>query len=511
MKILRHFNKPQVIIVSSLIIVYLATLTRDYYWDGITFALQIEKVANEGRSAYLLFHQNHLLYNALGYLLYQAANVFGSNIRALDLLQIANPFLGALAVGVFFRIAERATCNLYIAVVCSAALAVSAAWWRLSTDADAYVLTLLLILISANNLLGARPGWFAAGLALAGAMLIHQLASLFYPAALVAVLTNRNIERKLMFASLMSAVAIALPVSVYYVCAAVLHGLARPLDVVKWATSNPSLMPVAKNPVNGLAAFPRLNFDAIIGHSFALFRQQNYWLELVIAIAAILIALLFVLTVMRKTDVGRAIKSLKQPAIEMSNERKQFAPVLIVWIATYVLFLLFWVPLIYYRVFYTPAIILVIGLALSNYHKVTGAKPAGAAALAVIALALSNLAFYIGPYMRAESNPLVIAARSANSLWDERTQIYFANRNEADTAFEYFNPQTNWRRLTPAARLALEAELDLINKQGGSLWINKGAAESVDADWLSGHAAGKEIEISTSHGHARYMQLLPQE
>src|SRR5215471_20984724 len=72
------------------ILIYLATLTSDYFWDGITFALQIEKVAKGERGMELLFHQNHLLYNAFGYLGYYLARSVNSSIRALTVLQIAN-------------------------------------------------------------------------------------------------------------------------------------------------------------------------------------------------------------------------------------------------------------------------------------------------------------------------------------------------------------------------------------------------------------------------------------
>ena len=44
-------------IVTAFTLFYLATLTSDYYWDGITFALQIEKVARIERSPSVLFHQ----------------------------------------------------------------------------------------------------------------------------------------------------------------------------------------------------------------------------------------------------------------------------------------------------------------------------------------------------------------------------------------------------------------------------------------------------------------------
>src|ERR1044072_3753609 len=99
-------SKLTLIIVVSLVAAYLLTLTADYYWDGITFALQIEKVADEDRGVYLLFHQNHLLYNALGFLCYRGARAIGLSVRALYLLQTANAFFGAMAVGVFFRIAQ---------------------------------------------------------------------------------------------------------------------------------------------------------------------------------------------------------------------------------------------------------------------------------------------------------------------------------------------------------------------------------------------------------------------
>ena len=98
-------------------VVYLATLTADYYWDGITFALQIEKVAKGDRGAELLFHQNHLLYNAIGFVLYRAAQAAGLAVRAIQVLQITNAFVGGLAVAVFFRLAERATRSRYVAVV----------------------------------------------------------------------------------------------------------------------------------------------------------------------------------------------------------------------------------------------------------------------------------------------------------------------------------------------------------------------------------------------------------
>ncbi|MGA9773180.1 MAG: hypothetical protein WBV94_29385 [Blastocatellia bacterium] len=485
-------------IIASLIIIYLATLTWDYYWDGITFALQIEKVANDGRAQSLLFHQNHLLYNALGYVFYKSAHALGLGLRALNILQLANACAGALAVGVFFRIAQRALRSPYAAVICSAALASSAAWWKISTDVNAYILTLLLILVCADNLLGAKPRWFIAGLALSGAMLFHELAAVFYPAALTAVFSNRIIERKMRFAVGMSALSGALVISVYYLCAATMHGITHPFELIKWAASNPSEMAFSHGRTGGMLTFLRSNIDAIVGHNFGLFRRQSQLLELTIALAALTSGIIFVIIIARKVNIMRAIRTLPQA-------RNQIVPVLVAWIGAYMLFLLFWGPLIYFRAFYAPALALAVGLALSNYHNATGTRPTGAAVFAVAAFALFNLAFYIGPNMRADSNAMVAAARNANKVWNERTVIYFADRKEVDTAFEYFNQSSAWRRLPPEGLTDQESESD----EGGSIWLNKGAAESVGQKWLATHASGQVIEVELSNGTARYVELSP--
>ena len=496
-------------IFTSFALLYLSTLTFDYYWDGITFALQIEKVAKAEARVGLLFHQNHLLYNALGYLAYRALGAVGVSVRALYLLQIANALIGAAAVLLFFNIAMRVTRSLYVAMVCAGFLAFSAAWWKLSTDTNAYIASILLILVCAGNLLGAKPRWYVAGVALAGAMLIHQIASLFYPAALAAVFLSRKIEHKTRFAACLSAAAWAPAIVTYYVCAYLVLGLSRPVEVVKWAVSNPSLKPVASDPLAGLWLLPKTNFDAIFGHNLALFREQGGWIEMTIALAAVVLAIAFVVTAIRKVYVARAARALRQTEPALTAVRKQFAVVVIVWLGSYVLFLLFWGPLIYFRAFYTPALCLVLGLILSNYYGVTGSKPSGIAALAVAAFALLNLAFYIGPNMRANANTKVAAARDAAKAWNEKTVVYWANRTEADTTFEYFNPSTDWRKLSHVSPAELDDEIARTYNQGGSVWLNKGAVSIVDPEWLARQSGNERIEIDSPNDSLLYVRVSP--
>jgi hypothetical protein len=502
------------IIVISLALLYLATLTADYYWDGITFALHIEKVARVERGASLLFHQNHLLYEGTGYVLYCLLPAFGLHARALSPLQVTNAFAGAAAIGVFFRIAERVTRSRYAAMISAAALAFSAVWWKLATDADAYVVSILFMLICAGTLLSNRPRWILAGLMLAGAMLVHQLASLFYPAALVAIFTNRSIEKKWPFASKFSALAWGTTIAAYALCARSLLDIKEPLAVVKWAVSNPSGVSPSANPLRGLALLPRGNLDMIVGHSFALYQSQGGWAEKLLALAALVTAITFLVMLIRRA-IGKArltefLRSSFRVAPQTRERWKAVAPTLITWIGAYLVFLLFWEPWqVLYRAFYLPPLILVSGLALSNYHNITSALPKGMAALAVATLALFNLAFFVAPHMRTAANPRIAAARHANHLWNGRTIIYYSNRNEADTAFEYFNDQTEWRRLTPTTQAGIDDEIQRASSQGGQVWLNKGAAESVGPDWLAQRARGREITLESSNAPARYVELLP--
>lgn len=500
-------RRTSLIIVVAVTLLYMATLTSDYYWDGITFALQIEKVAAGSRGTYLLFHQNHLAYNAVGYSVYQCAQGVGLGLRCLQVLQIANAFLGAAAVGVFFGITYRATRNYYAAIVCSLTLAVSAAWWKISTDANAYSLTLLLILVCLSNLLGGKPRWLIAGAMLAAAMLTHQLASLFFPAALVAIGSSKVIKQKVRFAVLMSMLAWIVTLAAYYVCAAIQFGIYRPFGVVKWATSNPSQKSLSANPLEGIVSFPRSNFDAIIGHNFTLLRQNGGWLEITIVLVAIMLALSAVFKAAPKARALRDMKALLRCQPEMADARRQIVPVLLAWVGAYVLFLTFWGPLIYFRAFYTPALALGLALILSNFHSACRKGPTGAAALGVAALALLNFGLYIQINMCPESNSLVAAARRAAGGWDKHTLIWFMDRNEADTAFEYFSPDVTWRRLTPEASQNLANTSRSVNGEGGSIWLNKGAAESMDPNWLQKYARGSLIEIKSSNGVARYVQL----
>lgn len=511
-------SRSVVLFTLAVLACYLLTPTFDYYWDGITFSLQIERVAQGARPA-LLFHQNHLLYNAAGYLLLAALRAVDSAARALPLMQVANSVIGAVSVGVFYRIVEVIARSRYVALVSAIALAFSAIWWKLATDVNAYMLSLLLILLCARNLLGAKPRWYLAGMALTGAMLIHELAALFYPAAMVAVFTNPEARDKKRFALWASLLAWGTTVAVYYLCAFSARGITWPLSVISWALSNQSGVSPSLNPLPGILIVPRANIDLFLGHRFSIFLRTAGGLEIAAAALALLTLSAFLFVLARQVSLPLVFKSLGKGAQDAQGQFTRVVPMALAWLCAYSVFLIFWEPwIIYYRVFYAPPCILLAAVLLRRYHSfaarsaggdLPGKAPSGAALLAVLAMALFNLAFYTAPGMRVEANAIAAMAREANNLWDNNTIIYYARPNSADTAFEYFNEKADWRRLPQSDAEGLSREIDDLHKNGKSVWLNKGAYSYAGRDWLAGYAHGREVKLELEHAPAHYIELLP--
>ena len=502
------FLQTDRLLVAGISLLYLVTLTADYYWDGITFALQIEKVAKSERGVSLLFHQNHLIYDAFGYVLYSATQALGFSVRAIRVLQIANAIIGAISVGVFFRLTFLVTRIRSVALLSASLMAFSAVWWKLATDANAYVISILLILISARALTAEKPKWVVAGLALAGAMLFHQLAALFYLAALAAIFARPNLEKKGSYALALSSVVWGPVLCAYYVCASMLHDIKDPLGVIRWAMSNPSGVSLSNSPLSGAALFLRGQLDLFLGHSFALYRREAGWIEYLFTLVTICTASGFIISAARERRLSVFLKGLYRFGFETRVQWRLWGPMLTMWLGAYLVFLLFWEPWqTLYRAFYLPALALLCALILANLRERLSASVTTTAALAISTIALFNLSFYVLPNMRATANPLVAAARQANQVWNDTTIIYFADRNEADTAFEYFNDKTDWKRLTSKTIANLDEDIRLSIGLGKQIWLNRGAVDVLGSDWFASRERGREILLDAPRAPAHYIEV----
>lgn len=500
-------------------LIYLSTLTADYFWDGITFALQIEKVADGERSATLLFHQSHLLYNAFGYLLYRAINAVGVHARALTILQVTNAFLGAAALAVFFSVVRRMTCRFPAALIATAALAVFATWWKLATDADAYIPAVLLMLLCLRALVAERPRWVLAGLSLAAAMLMHELASLFSFAAVAVVFSSQTIRAKRRFAIGMLALAWTVSVAAYYVCAATLHGITDPPGVIRWATTNPSHIVPFTSPLPGLRQSPRASLDLVLGHRFRLFYAQAGVIEWLIALVACATLLALIWKV--ATAAVRFRRREGWPMLP-SMIRERLRPHLLIlsaWVFPYFLFLWFFEPEdAHLRLFYAPALALGLATWLDNSaHGVNAPLPTRkpaillrAGGLAVLALGLFNLAFFILPHTKADSSLLIKKARSTQAAWDEQTVVFYLDHSEIDTTFEYFNRKSRWRRFAPGQSADFKERIREALSFGNHVWLNDGAIAALAPEQLAEFVRGDEIEVDLDYAAGRYVELRPQ-
>src|SRR6185503_4740793 len=110
--------------------------------------------------------------------------------------------------------------------------------------------------------------------------------------------------------------------------AALLHGYTRPLDVLRWVTSNPSEKHLSASPLDGLAAFPRANFDAIIGHTFSVFRNKGGWLETGVALTAGITLIVVGFKIAWRVDLGRVFRTVRQWATWTNETNRRIAPML---------------------------------------------------------------------------------------------------------------------------------------------------------------------------------------
>ncbi|MBV9265607.1 MAG: hypothetical protein JO061_05505, partial [Acidobacteriaceae bacterium] len=164
------------LIAALVLLIYLLFLTKTYYWDGVLFSIYIESAQNGTMPASVLLHPNHLLYSAFGFLLYDIVMQSGAAIRAITILQVANAILSAYCTLVVFSLAQRLTSSRLRATFAMVLFAFGATWWKFSTDADAYVISVLLCLGAVWFVMsGGRGSLIAAAACHALGMLFHEL------------------------------------------------------------------------------------------------------------------------------------------------------------------------------------------------------------------------------------------------------------------------------------------------------------------------------------------------
>lgn len=469
---------------------YLLFPTRVYYWDGIVFAQTIEDAARLSPS---LVHSNHLLYNFVGYSFYKLLLTFRPDIRALAALQILNSVLSALCARVLYAILTNTLRSRYFSICLTVLFAFSATWWKFSTDANAYIPSILFLLISFYLVLpGRKPRPLLTAFTFFIAMALHQLAVFMLPVLALGIYLQdgpTTLARRGLNAFCFAAVATALIVAGY----AFLFYLATDgFDFVRLLGWTTSYSPDADTKF-GFWSNLRYSLRGLVRLFFGgrLNSLRGIWGPGIVVLVLCLIASLV-------SFIYNLSKNLKPMKARLETRQKTVLLLSLLWTVVYVVFLYFWLPQnTFYRLFYLPALILLLGLALASVKNVH-AKTSTLGAF-VIAVALANFLFLIYPSSHGEKYPPLAFALEMNREWPPGTVIYYRRDNADAALIRYFNPGTEWRLL-----LSPSPNLD----SGGNVWLETTALDRMDPAWLEQHARQETLkEVSDRSYRIRFVQL----
>jgi hypothetical protein len=460
---------------------YLALPTRTVYWDGAGFALAVDHPG-----WFPVIEPNHPIYIEVG----RALHGLAPSALGLTVLQTLNAVLGAIAVVVVYSIANWLLAEEFDALLLAGLFALSGTWWKFATDADAYIPSILFLLLAARLLLPGRPARpLAVALLHTGAMLFHELAVLFVVPALVGLFGQMRGDRRVLLKYL--GVTLILTSAAYYTCFHFATGQWSAGAYWRWITWHTPDSSFSFNLARNAWFTIRGTARLAAGGRLSAF-HSGLW-EL------IAIMVLLGLT---------AVLVWKRPRND--PESRSAGAFLWAWIAVYAGFLFFWLPQnTFYRLFYLPPLILVTVAALRQWG--------GSRALYTAATLLGtwNYLFYIHPDSLVETNTLVRAALAMRPVWKAGTWVYLGSWNADDWTIFCFNPQVNFKSLERTRLAETTRELQSFAAEGRETWIDRSGIELLDSErggrqWLCEHSkSGYRYEFSDSKYRVRFERLFP--
>ncbi|MDT5061084.1 MAG: hypothetical protein QOH63_1543 [Acidobacteriota bacterium] len=473
---------------AGLLALYLLLPTKNYFWDGVDFAQSIEDATRLNAS---LIHPNHLFYNPFGYLIYRTLQAIGLNFRAIEVLQITNSVLSVLSAYLFFHILRATLRSRYLCYALTLLFALSATWWKYSTDADSYIPSVLFIIVAAYFLMPdrkARP--VSVALAHMASMLFHQMAVFFFPVCLVGIFLQTctlDMKRRIVLLLQYAATASILTLLTFYYSFYLQTGRADFHSLFKWMTS------LSPEPGHTFSVWG--NFVYTVNGHVKLFTSGRtlYLRGALTPLNITLLSILLIIVVLLLLKLARHFGELKSflTTPRRKDERLKSLRILCaVWIASFLIFQYFFVPQhTFYRLFYLPAIILLVGTYLMQYEATPAHRRRYRVALLVAAIAVSNLTFYILPLAQVRNYPPLAVALKMNQAWPKGTIVFFASRNSDNSLVRYFNPSAVWIEAKPET---MESEMQGLQAGRDSLWMETSLLDLYQATpegkrWLDAH------------------------
>lgn len=470
----RHAAEAAALAV-AIFAVYLLFPIRNHYWDGVGFALQIEATADPGDPA--LLHPNHLVYTLAGRLAYGAVRTVFPEVRALAVLQYLNMALAAAAAGILYGLFRRHAGGPLFAGGLAALFAFSAGWWRFGADAGAYIPSVLGLVLGLTVLLrSGPPAPVRLGLCHAAAMLFHELAVGFLPAAVCGLAARGETP-----ARRWRSVALYLATTGGVTGIAYLAAYGRqPGGTSLWAwltyhsPDSAFSWDLGRNLVLTVQSNVRLLVNSRPGD---VFRHPDP--VSLATLAAFAVALGWVIV----TLIRRRAWRLPSPGPAGGHPAAaSWVRVGVAWLIPYLAFLFVWLPgNTFYRLFYLPALILLLGAWL--LWRGAPAAGLGRLPLAVAMLVgLFNLGFFIAPCAQVRSNPPLALAVRMQERWSGPTTVGYGDFNPDNWTLRYFNPATRWVAVDPAGGLdGFRRLLAGQQREGRTVWLDSSAVRTLEA------------------------------
>jgi hypothetical protein len=502
------------LIFIALVALYLAFPTRNYYWDGIAFAQTIED-ANHLNTT--LIHPNHLIYNVVGYVFYHLLLALGFSVRAITALQVLNSILSAMAAVVLFVILKQTLRSLYLATFLTFLFALSATWWKFSTDGDAYIISVLFLLLSFYLILPdhrSRP--FLVAVLFTVSICFHQLAIFFGPVIVAGLLfqevqvdSKRRVSSVLKFGLLSFVLTSAAYFSCFYVAT-------HKLDLAafaRWITSYSPDASFTFNVGDDLRYTLRGHARLFLNGRFNLIKGlvNPFILILIASLAICFCALCYFVFKNFSRPTLKSLRSL------MNNSRTRPLVLLsAMWTVIYLAFLFVWLPHnTFYRLFYLPALILLVGLIASARYDFATYRPTYRLATFTVAMVIANFLFLIFPYSHAEKFPPTRFALEMNKEWPSGTVIFYNLENSDKSLVRYFAPATTWTLVDNPIPGMLDNQLNEIYARGSIVWLETTAIDRLTstpegAQWLSAHAKkNSRRELKDKGFRIEFVQVVP--
>lgn len=494
--------------------IYLSFLTQNYYWDGIAFAQIIEDAPRLGPS---LVHPNHLLYNLVGYVFYRTLQSLGFNLRAVTALQILNALLSAGACAVLFQILRHSLRSVYLAFTLSLLFAFTATWWKFSTDAAAYVLGVFLLLCCFYlALLRKRTHPLVLAIVFAAALCIHQMAIFFLPVLIVAIFIQdqaRTRQRQLLDCLTFVFIAGGLTLAAYVFSFYLLTGSFHTANFLRWTVSYSHDDSFGFRPLINLGYTLRGHGRLLFGGRF---NAISGLVNPAIVALVVLDVVLFIVLAYKVMRHFRFPDASWLRVLRTDSTRRKTALLALVWAGSYLIALYVYVAHhTFYRLFYLPSLIILIGLVFDSYAFVAPGSRKYRLAIFVAVVALTNFLTQTFPHSHAQKYPPLTFALELKQAWPRGTIVYYSRADSDNSLLKYINPGMDWRQLDLTKSNQIEQELLEAQAGGVSTWIETTAIVDLPrnpegAAWLNQHVQPQtERAMITKGNYLKVVRIGP--